>query len=113
MTYKPGGNLVKTKILMLVMVFAWALCGAGDVRAEGLDDIPSTGEFVLIGVGVVLVITLIVVAVLNAGGDEEAKEVEEESHVSRIEPAAKVKLRIDPVLTLQKNAVGGGLSFSF
>jgi len=100
---------VKTKILMLVMVFAWALCGAGDVHAD-LDDIPSTGEMVMIGVGVALVITFIIVAVLSIGDDEEA---EEEINLSRIEPAAKVKLRIDPVLTLQKNAVGGGLSFSF
>ena len=101
---------MKTKILMLVTVFAWVLCGAGDVHAEGfegLDDIPSTGEFVMIGVAVVLVITAIIVVALNAGDDEE------EILVSRIEPAAKVQLRFDPVLTLQKSAVGAGLSFSF
>ena len=109
MTYKPDGYLVKTKILVsvLVMVFAWALYGVGDVYAEGLDDIPSTGDFVMIGVAVVLVITVIIVAALNAGDDEE------EILVSRIEPAAKVQLRFDPVLTLQKSAVGAGLSFSF
>ena len=112
MTYKPDGYLVIMKILVsvLVMVFAWALYGVGDVYAEGLDDIPSTGDFVMIGVAVVLVITVIIVAALNAGDDEEA---EEEILVSRIEPAAKVQLRIDPVLTLQKSAVGAGLSFSF
>ena len=103
---------MKTKILVsvLVTVFAWALCGVGDVHAEGLEDIPSTGEFVMIGVVVALVITVIIVVALNAGDDEEA---EEEILVSRIEPAAKVQLRIDPVLTLQKNAVGAGLSLSF
>ena len=109
MTYKPDGYLVIMKILVsvLVMVFAWALYGVGDVYAEGLDDIPSTEDFVMIGVAVVLVITVIVVAALNAGDDEE------EILVSRIEPAAKVQLRFDPVLTLQKSAVGAGLSFSF
>ena len=69
----------------------------------------------MIGVAVVLVITVIIVAALNAGDDEEAEEGggQEEIPVSRIEPAAKVQLRIDPVLTLQKSAVGAGLSFSF
>lgn len=110
---------MKTKILMLVMVLAWALCGTGDVYAEGfegLSDIPSTGEMVMIGVGVVFVITFIIVAALNLADDGEAKgaeEAEEEIDISRIEPAAEVKLRIDPVLTLQKNAVGAGLSLSF
>ena len=96
---------------MLVMVFAWALCGAGDVHAEGFDDIPSTGEFVMIGVAVVLVITVIIVAALNAGDDEEAGEQEEFNLSGIDEPAPSV--RIDPVLALGRDTVGAGMAFSF
>ena len=105
---------MKTKILMLVMVFAWALCGAGDVHAEGfegLDDIPSTGEFVMMGAVAAIVIGFVVLAIVSSGNDEEAGEQEEFNLSGIDEPAPSV--RIDPVLALGRDTVGAGMAFSF
>ena len=101
---------MKTKILMLVMVFAWALCGAGDVHAD-LDDIPSTGEFVAIGVAAAVVIGLIVVAIVSSGNGGEAGEQEDFTLSGIDEPEPSVQ--VDPVLTLGRDTVGAGVAFSF
>lgn len=102
---------MKTKILMLVTVFAWVLCGAGDVHAEGLDDIPSTGEFVAIGVAAAVVIGLIVVAIVSSGNGGEAGEQEDFNLSGIDEPEPSVQ--VDPVLTLGRDTVGAGVAFSF
>ena len=110
---------MKTKILasVLVGVFAWVVCGVGDVQAAGsLEDMPSTGDFVMFGVAVVLVVTVIVMVAVHSGGGEKGAEGEAEGKeiiVSGIEPAATPQLRIDPVITLRKHAVGAGVAFSF
>lgn len=106
---------MKRKILVsvLVTIFAWSICDVGDAYAD-LDDIPSDEEMVLLGVGVAAVVSLIIVVAINAGGDEKVEEkAREDTPVPRTEPAGRAQLRIDPVLTLQKDAVGAGLSFSF
>jgi hypothetical protein len=110
-----------TKILVsvLVMVFAWTVCDVGDVQAEGLSDIPSTGEIVAVGLGVAAVITLIVVIALNAGDDEDAKEdvedlkTKEEISNPQFEPVSKGPVRMEPMVILQERAMGAGLSLSF
>ena len=112
---QPGGYLVKKKILasVLATVFAWTLCGVGDAHAEEfLGDMPSTGEFVAVGVSVAVVITVIIVAAVNSGADEnseegkEAERAEKQAPASGIEPVSEARFRIDPVLTLQKDALG-------
>jgi hypothetical protein len=113
---------MRTRILasVLAAIFAWTVCGVGDVHAEEfLEGMPSTGEMVAIGVGVALVIIVGIAIVLDSGDDgkaeraDKAENAEGEICVSVIGPPAKVQFRVDPVLTLQKDGVGAGFVFSF
>ena len=105
--------------VLLILSFVWTLGGAGELFAAGpgtspnkdISDIPSTGEFVAMGVAAVAVIAIIVMLIVSSGDDEEARETEEVTESRIEEPAPSV--RIDPVLTLGRDTLGAGLAFSF
>jgi hypothetical protein len=112
----------KIFVALLVAFFAWTVSGVGDVHAGSLEDMPSTGEFVMIGALAVMAVTTIIVLAVKSGDDakdeaaakvEDSGNAEETILVSGIEPVARPQVRIDPVLTLQKNGVGAGVAFSF
>lgn len=105
-------------VLLMLSLF-WTLGGVGELLAIGpgapadkdLEDIPSTEEFVAMGVAAAIVLALIVWAIVSSGDDDEAGEQEGGNLSENGDPSPQ--LRIDPVLTWGRDTLGAGLAFSF
>lgn len=107
--------------VLLALSFVWTLGGAGELFAAGpgtspnkkdLSDMPSGGEVAAMALGAVFVITLLVLAITHSGDDGEAEEADDPA-VGGGNGRPPSSLRIDPVLTLDRDTLGAGVAFSF
>ena len=112
---KPGGSVVKRKIFVWVLaaMFAWTICDVSDACAY-FEDMPSDEEVIAVGALVAMVLTAIVVISVKSWDDgKPGEEYKHDLSLSESDSASEASLHIDPVLTLEKDGVGAGLSFTF
>jgi hypothetical protein len=138
---------IKLLVSVLILAFAWTLCGPADVFAgwdDNSDELPGMDDggvtTVLVIGGVVIAGLLIYLLVKNSGDDEEASGENDKTSVDQTGggtvlvrngsidadlPGSRANvsdtdtgvqgraMSVNPVLFLQKNGLGAGISVTF